>query len=51
MDEISNEPVIDRHGNKTTRESFNSIYMMADSVLAVSATPDPSAGRYARFDG
>lgn len=35
MDEISNEPVIDRHGNKTTQESFNSIYMMADSVLAV----------------
>ena len=29
MDEISNEPVIDRHGNKTTQESFNSIYMLS----------------------
>ena len=38
MDEISNEPVIDRHGNKTTQESFNSIYMMADSGARGSAT-------------
>ena len=37
MDEISNEPVIDRHGNKTTQESFNSIYMMADSGARGSA--------------
>ncbi len=31
MDEISKEPVIDRHGKKVEQESFNSIYMMADS--------------------
>ena len=37
MEEISKEPVIDRHGNKTTQESFNSIYMMADSGARGSA--------------
>ncbi len=31
MDEISKEPVVDRHGKKVEQESFNSIYMMADS--------------------
>ncbi|MCD8338935.1 MAG: DNA-directed RNA polymerase subunit beta', partial [Burkholderiales bacterium] len=37
MDEISKEPVIDRHGNKVEQESFNSIYMMADSGARGSA--------------
>ncbi len=37
MKELSNEAVIDRHGNKTTQESFNSIYMMADSGARGSA--------------
>ena len=37
MGELSSEPVVDRHGNKTTQESFNSIYMMADSGARGSA--------------
>ena len=37
MQELSTEPVVDRHGNKTTQESFNSIYMMADSGARGSA--------------
>ncbi len=37
MEEISKEPVIDRHGNKVEQESFNSIYMMADSGARGSA--------------
>jgi len=37
MAELSSEPVVDRHGNKTTQESFNSIYMMADSGARGSA--------------
>ena len=37
MKELSNESVIDRHGNKATQESFNSIYMMADSGARGSA--------------
>ncbi len=31
MGELGVDEVIDRQGNKTTQESFNSIYMMADS--------------------
>jgi len=31
MKDLSVEPVIDRHGNKTTQESFNAVYMAADS--------------------
>ncbi len=31
MKELSVEPVTDRHGNKTTQESFNAVYMAADS--------------------
>jgi len=31
MAQLSKETVIDRHGNRVPQESFNSIYMMADS--------------------
>ncbi|GGX37531.1 DNA-directed RNA polymerase subunit beta' [Pigmentiphaga litoralis] len=37
MEQLSTEPVIDRHGNATRQESFNSIYMMADSGARGSA--------------
>ena len=37
MKELSVEPVVDRHGNKVSQESFNSIYMMADSGARGSA--------------
>ena len=37
MKELSSEPVIDRHGNPASQESFNSIYMMADSGARGSA--------------
>ncbi len=31
MDNLGKEPVIDREGNEVEQESFNSVYMMADS--------------------
>ncbi len=37
MKDLSSEPVVDRHGNKVSQESFNSIYMMADSGARGSA--------------
>lgn len=37
MEQLATEPVIDRHGNETRQESFNSIYMMADSGARGSA--------------
>ncbi|GAA0501026.1 MULTISPECIES: DNA-directed RNA polymerase subunit beta' [Pigmentiphaga] len=37
MEQLSTEPVVDRHGNATRQESFNSIYMMADSGARGSA--------------
>ncbi|VCU68660.1 DNA-directed RNA polymerase subunit beta' [Pigmentiphaga humi] len=37
MEQLSTEPVTDRHGNQTRQESFNSIYMMADSGARGSA--------------
>ncbi|GGO89471.1 DNA-directed RNA polymerase subunit beta' [Marinobacterium nitratireducens] len=37
MDNLKTEPVIDREGNETTQESFNSVYMMADSGARGSA--------------
>ena len=37
MAQLSRETVIDRHGNKVQQESFNSIYMMADSGARGSA--------------
>ncbi|HLS50889.1 MAG TPA: DNA-directed RNA polymerase subunit beta' [Burkholderiaceae bacterium] len=37
MDELASEAVIDRHGNEVRQESFNSIYMMADSGARGSA--------------
>jgi len=37
MNHLSSETVIDRHGNAVRQESFNSIYMMADSGARGSA--------------
>ncbi len=37
MDQLGREPVIDRDGKETTQESFNAIYMMADSGARGSA--------------
>ncbi|MBU4612937.1 DNA-directed RNA polymerase subunit beta' [Achromobacter sp. GG226] len=37
MEQLATEPVTDRHGNETRQESFNSIYMMADSGARGSA--------------
>jgi DNA-directed RNA polymerase subunit beta' len=37
MDELGQEETIDRHGKKVKQESFNSIYMMADSGARGSA--------------
>ncbi|MFO7748227.1 MAG: DNA-directed RNA polymerase subunit beta' [Orrella sp.] len=37
MEQLATEPVTDRHGNETSQESFNSIYMMADSGARGSA--------------
>ena len=37
MKQLESEAVVDRHGKKTTQESFNSIYMMADSGARGSA--------------
>ncbi|QDL56241.1 DNA-directed RNA polymerase subunit beta' [Rhodoferax aquaticus] len=37
MSQLSKEMVTDRHGNKVPQESFNSIYMMADSGARGSA--------------
>ena len=31
MKDLAVEPVVDRHGKKTTQESFNAVYMAADS--------------------
>ncbi|HHU95625.1 MAG TPA: DNA-directed RNA polymerase subunit beta' [Alcaligenaceae bacterium] len=37
MESLATEPVTDRHGEETRQESFNSIYMMADSGARGSA--------------
>jgi DNA-directed RNA polymerase subunit beta' len=37
MDQLGNEKVVDRKGKEVTQESFNSIYMMADSGARGSA--------------
>ena len=37
MEQLSTEGVVDRHGRETRQESFNSIYMMADSGARGSA--------------
>jgi DNA-directed RNA polymerase subunit beta' len=37
MEQLSTEPVVDRQGRETRQESFNSIYMMADSGARGSA--------------
>ncbi len=38
MEKLATEPVLDRHGKMHYQESFNSIYMMADSGARSSAT-------------
>lgn len=50
MANLSKEKVVDREGKEVDQESFNSMYMMADSG-ARARGPDPSAGRYAWPDG
>lgn len=37
MEQLATEPVVDRHGKDARQESFNSIYMMADSGARGSA--------------
>jgi DNA-directed RNA polymerase subunit beta' len=37
MDQLGKEPVVNRQGKETTQESFNAIYMMADSGARGSA--------------
>src|SRR5699024_395579 len=37
MEQLASEPVVDRHGKDARQESFNSIYMMADSGARGSA--------------
>lgn len=37
MEQLATEPVINRHGEEVRQESFNSIYMMADSGARGSA--------------
>jgi DNA-directed RNA polymerase subunit beta' len=37
MEQLSTEPVVNRHGEEVRQESFNSIYMMADSGARGSA--------------
>jgi DNA-directed RNA polymerase subunit beta' len=38
MEQLSTEPVVNRHGEEVRQESFNSIYMMADSGARGSAS-------------
>ncbi len=38
MEKLASEPILNRHGNVEYHESFNSIYMMADSGARSSAT-------------
>ncbi|MET5020826.1 hypothetical protein AAHH78_38580, partial [Burkholderia pseudomallei] len=55
MEQLSPEPVIDRDGNETRQESFNSLYMMADSGARGSAVQirqlDGMLGLMAKPDG
>ncbi len=51
MDQLKKQKTIDRHGNEVDQESFNSIYMMADSGARGSAAQIRQLGRYARSDG
>src|SRR3546814_15290835 len=37
MEQLATEPVVNRHGEEVRQESFNSIYMMADSGARGSA--------------
>jgi DNA-directed RNA polymerase subunit beta' len=47
MDQLRKEKTIDRHGKEVEQESFNSIYMMADSGARGSAAPLRSSQRSA----
>ncbi len=51
MDNLSKERNVNSLGEEEEQASFNSIFMMADSGARGSASPDPSAGRYAWPDG
>ena len=45
------KPMLDDKGKPVIEESFNPIYMMADSGRSRQQGPDAPAGRYARPDG
>ena len=51
MGQLSKQKVTDRNGKQVEQESFNSIYMMADSGRARLRRADPPARRHARPDG
>ncbi len=51
MDKLGTEMVSNAAGKKVEQESFNSIYMMADSGARGSCCADSPVGRYARPDG
>jgi DNA-directed RNA polymerase subunit beta' len=51
MGKLGKEAVLDREGNERLQDSFNSIYMMADSGRPRLGRPDPPACRYARPNG
>ena len=51
MDQLGNQKVIDRKGKEVNQESFNAIYMMADSGRARLRGADPPAGGHARPHG
>ncbi len=51
MENLSSEQVINRQGEQEKQESFNSIYMMADSGARGFCCSDPSVGGYAWSDG
>ena len=46
MEGISTEPVVNKEGDEEKQDSFNSVFMYADSGAGL-ARPDPSVGRYA----
>jgi DNA-directed RNA polymerase subunit beta' len=51
MSQLGQTDVVDRDGNTVKQESFNSIYMMADSGARGLGGADPAVGGYARVDG
>jgi DNA-directed RNA polymerase subunit beta' len=51
MDQLAHQTVTGADGKQVSQESFNSIYMMADSGARGSAAQIRQLGRYARPDG